>query len=196
MERLPDPDADEIGGSKGWGGDLYLRDGLVHRGWACQGDQGSARGLQSAGPPLFLYRSRIQNRRRLPGCQPDRLADHGERKPPAVRGLAVFCGRQVRLPGQVSARRFPPCLRLGLYDGLQARQVVEGGQAGCSSLLIVPVALPCTRCDRRSPVCDGRPRRDPVLGQPTPGSAGGVLRKPGTIPWLGFSTFSAISAVF
>jgi len=34
----------------------------------------------------------------------------------------------------------------------------------------------------RSPVCNGRLRRDPVLGQPTPGSAGGVLRKPGTIP--------------
>ena len=34
----------------------------------------------------------------------------------------------------------------------------------------------------RSQVCNGRLRRDPVLGQPTPGSAGGVLRKPGTIP--------------
>jgi len=47
--------------------------------------------------------------------------------------------------------------------------------------LIVPVSWPCTGGDRRSPEVVGCQGREAVLGLPAPGSAGGLLRKPGTI---------------
>jgi len=49
-----------------------------------------------------------------------------------------------------------------------------------SSVQSLPVG-PRTWDDRRSPYDDGLVRRKTVLGLPAPGSAGGVLRKPGTI---------------